>query len=112
MGSDDELSAPLRAAVDLHEQRELSLGRQGCLGLIEQVDPVFPEGILYQRQKALTVGLLMEVLRDAAGTFAVFFLHGGNIVEALRPEEIPIDRFAGAAGKTHSSTQLGMRVVG
>ena len=106
MGSDDKLGTALRASVDLHEQRELPLGRQSRFRLVKKVDPVFPEGVLSQCKKAFPVGFLMIVLRNASGTFAVFIFHSGDIVEALRPEKIPIARFAGTAGKPDCTAQL------
>lgn len=112
VAGNEKLGAALGAAVDLHKERKLPLGRQGCLRLIEQIDPVFPEGVLSQREEAFAVGSLVEMLRDAAGTPAVFIFHGGYIIETLRPEEIAVDRPAGAAGEADRVTQFRVGVVG
>ena len=111
LGSDDELRAALRAAVDLRKQRQLPLRGQGCLGLIEKIEPAGSKRVLRERKKALSVGFFVVMLGDAPGSAAVLIFHGGDIIEALRAQEIPVDGLSDTAREADGVAQLRVRVV-
>ena len=97
MGSDDELRAALRAAVDLRKQRQLPLRGQGCLGLIEKIEAAGSKRVLRERKKALSVGFFVVMLGDSSGAPAVFILFCSNIIETLGTQKISPPRSADAA---------------
>ena len=88
--NDNELRALPGASVNFQKQRQLSLRRQGCLRLIQQIQAVRPEVVLCKCQKALPVRFLMVVLRNTAGSAAVFIFLRGNIVKTFRTQKIGI----------------------
>ena len=90
MRNDNELRALLSASVNFQKQRQLSLRRQGCLRLIQQIQAVRPEVVLCKCQKGLPVRFLMVVLRNTAGSAAVFIFLRGNIVKTFRTQKIGI----------------------
>ena len=111
MGSDDELRTVLRAAVYLRKQRQLPLRGQGCLGLIEKIEAAGSKRVLRERKKALPVGFFVVMLGDAPGSAAVLIFHGGDIIEALRAKEIPVDGLSDTAREADGAAQLRVRVV-
>ena len=105
------LGAALRAAVDLRKQRQLPLRGQGCLGLIEKIEAAGSKRVLRERKKALPVGFFVVMLGDAPGSAAVLIFHGGDIIEALRAQEIPVDGLSDTAREADGAAQLRVRVV-
>ena len=97
MRGNNELSAFLCTPMDLHEESQLPLWGQSCLRLIEQIDAVSAEGILCQLKEALSVGFLMEMLRYAARSPAVFIFLSGDVVKTLRAKIIAAVRPAETA---------------
>jgi hypothetical protein len=64
VGGDDELRAALQEVVDEPEGGELARRAEGCLGLVEEVEPVAPEPVLQQGDERLAVRALVQA--DAA----------------------------------------------
>ena len=59
----DELRIVLHAFGHFKQQRQLSLRRQCCFGLVEDVQTIRIETILNNFEEAFTVGLFVEFLR-------------------------------------------------
>ena len=63
----DKLRVGLGQAVDFQQQRQLALGRQRSLGLIQQIQPLGLKIGLHHSQKTLAMGLMMQRFATVAG---------------------------------------------
>ena len=88
MGDDDELGIAFCTPLDLQQKGQLALRTQSRFRFIEQVQAVSSEVVLGNGEKAFAMGFHVVMLGNAARAFAVFFLHGCDIVKALRPQEV------------------------
>ena len=98
MGGHHKLGALPHQQVNLSQQGELAAGGQGGLRLVQQVEALPAEAVLYQGQKALTVGLGMEGFSAVAvGQPRDSVDIAGRVIKALLPEKEAVPG-VGAAG--------------
>ena len=86
MRRNEKLRALLRAVRNLEQKCELPLRRERRLGLIEQIDAAAAKIFLHEFQEALTVRMLMIMLRNAVDA-AVCLLRRRDVIEAFRAQK-------------------------
>src|SRR6266481_2311685 len=115
-GNHELLVSVPRQCLHRDEERELALRRQGRFRFIQDVQPVRRESVLRQREKRLSVRLLVQGSAAVGGDdrrpprFAIEALDLRRHVEvALRAQEVPCLRSPDATHQSDYRVQLGLR---